>query len=215
MKKSAKIYIVMLIWVSVVIQLFVNEKVEAGQGIAEAFYQTDVMEYDSRLEMTGVYGNENYSDRKVRNILSNIISEVSENQETCYIYRNSTNDIWQASISNNEYELVVSFIRGANKERSYLNMTVTIDGTESCSAKNNRQPIDIWKEKLDKIYKSLGIEAETKIIMKGSLQGKMNNARKAVCQKNIEKTFDDDSIMFVYKYNAGLDVTNIEVNVNE
>lgn len=212
MKKSAKIYIVVLVWLSAMVQFFVNEKVEAGQQVAEAFSRTDIMHYDSRLVVEGIYGSKNYSDEKICNILGNIMEDIAPTGQT-FICQGANENIWYAMYGDDDFDITISFERAAEGEDSLLKTELNIRNTESNTEDNDRQPVDIWKEKLCILYERLGMEAETQIALSGQYNGRLNNAEKAICRQNIEDKLDDNDAQVVFTYHYDANVTNVEVTL--
>ncbi|MGN0394540.1 MAG: hypothetical protein ACI4EF_04200 [Coprococcus sp.] len=210
MKKSAKIYIVVFVWLSALIQFFVNENVEAGQQVAEAFNRTEIMHYDSQLTIEGIYGNNIYSDEKICNILGNLMEEMLPSQKAC-IYKGSNRDIWYAVSGNDDIDILISFVKDYDGKDSLLKTELYIKNTESNTADNDRQPIDIWQDELCTMYERLGMNPITYISFTGQYQGRLSNAAKAACQNSIEDKFGrcDVEIAFAYSYDEN--VTRIEV----
>lgn len=212
MKKSAKIYILVLVWLSAMVQFFVNEKVEAGQQVAEAFIRADIMHYDSRLIVEGAYGNKIYSDEKICNILGNIMEDIAPTGQT-FICQGTNENIWYAMYGDADLDITISFVRAAEGEDSLLKTELNIRNTESNTQDNDRQPVDIWKDKLCILYERLGMEAETSISLSGQYNGRLNNAEKAVCRQSIEDSLDDNNAQVAFTYHYDADVTNVEVTL--
>lgn len=213
MKKSAKIYIVVLVWLSAMVQFFVNEEVEAGQQIAEAFCRTDIMHYDSSLAVEGVYGTDFYSDEKVCNILGNIMKNVAPDEKT-YIYKGTTDNIWYGVLEDNDLNIVISFVRGSEGENSILKTEVYIKSTES-NLETGRQPVDIWTDELSDLYEKLGIQAKTDIVLSGSYDGRLNNADKAICRQRIEDGLENKDVEIAFYYHESQNVTDVEVRLDK
>ncbi|MBP3327056.1 MAG: hypothetical protein J6L77_11620 [Coprococcus sp.] len=212
MKKSAKIYILVLVWLSAMVQFFINEKVEAGQQVAEAFSRTDIMHYDSRLVVEGIYGHSNYNDEKICNILGNIMKEIAPTEQT-FLYKSSNEDIWYAMYGDVDLDITISFVKAAEGENSLLKTEINIRNTESNTEENERQPVDIWKERLCTLYEQLGMEAETRITLSGQYHGRLNNAEKAICRQSIEDSLDKNDAQVAFAYHYDTDVTNVEVTL--
>ncbi len=212
MKKSAKIYILVLVWLSAMVQFLVNEKVEAGQQVAEAFNRTNIMHYDSRLVVEGIYGDRNYSDEKICNILGNLMADIASTEKS-FIYQGTNKNIWYAMFGDSQIDITISFKRGTDGEKSLLKTELFIKNIESNIENNDRQPVDIWKDKLCDLYDKLGMEAETSIVLSGQYNGRLNNAEKAICRQSIEDNLNENDAQVTFSYHYDSDVTDVEVSL--
>ncbi len=71
MKKSAKIYVVLLVWIAAALQFFINEKMEIDEALEQVYASNEEMTFDVKIAAWGTYGDGKYPEKIIKKILVN------------------------------------------------------------------------------------------------------------------------------------------------
>ncbi len=63
MKKSAKIYVVLLVWIAAALQFFINEKMEIDEALEQVYASNEEMTFDVKIAAWGTYGDGKYPEK--------------------------------------------------------------------------------------------------------------------------------------------------------
>lgn len=167
MKKSAKIYIVVLVWTAALIQLFVNEEVNIQAEILTTFVNTDVMNSETIICVWGEYGDAVYDKGTIRNILGNAAIEfgVTDSYIISSGNKNFTTDSMlqgQGTYGNTSLQ----FVTDDTNEKSYLITEIKLQGTDTDGNECRRM--------LEDFYESIGVICNKSVSIWGSQNGSMN-----------------------------------------
>lgn len=118
-KKSAKIYMVLLVWIAAALQFFINEKMDIEEVFAGVQEADAEMQIFADVNAWGIYGDTGYPEETIENILLNTAKYygLSEGELTgsgqdvpIYTFQSQKeSDLWE-----------ITFLSNFNTGRSYL-----------------------------------------------------------------------------------------------
>ncbi len=229
MNRKSKIYVLVLIWVAVLIQLFINASVNREEKLVEQAMSLGVENLtESSVKAYAFYGNEALSPKTKETMgkrLAESLGIVSgyeiahkqdgENETTRLIKlgANGDTDIKIISLcSTDEY--------GQNVQENYIMIEIALKQDAGSAVYD-------YKEKLKELYEGLGMEVNTNIYLCSQVKGKLTESEmEAQIETFMEEmdakqvqydTFDD--VVCVYGYSKNIDefvyqgVNRVNVNI--
>lgn len=215
MNTKSKIYVLVLIWVAVLIQLFINASVNREEKMVEQAMSTGVENLtESCVKAYAFYGNEELSPETKETMgkrLAESLGIVSgyeithkqdgENETTRLVKLGANGDTEIKIISlcsTDEY--------GQSVQENYIMVEIALKQA-ACSA------VYDYKEQLKELYEGLGMEANTNIYLCTQVKGELTQSEKdAQIEEFMEEmdakqiqydTFDD--VVCVYGYSRNID----------
>lgn len=167
MKRSAKIYIIALIWGATLIQLFFNSRVNIEKEVVQTFAASDISEYETDILIWGEYGNTVYDESTIRNILVNTAAEFGITDR--YVLSDHIGEHankMRLSVPDTSQELSVQFVTEHKSGTSFLLSKITLQGMVASETESMRI--------LEDFYEDIGIDYRKSVSVRGSLSGNMN-----------------------------------------
>lgn len=228
MNRKSKIYLLVLIWAAIILQLFINASINRESKMVEHVMSQGV---DNLMEGTvkayAYYGDEELSQSSKELIVKNLADELSivsgyeishkedgDNETTTLTKKGAQADTTIKVItlaSTDEY--------GEKTYENYILTELTLKGSAGSAA-------DEYKEIISDIYKELGMEANTNVYMCSQVKGQLSdNEIKQETEAFLDnmdaneiETAKFDGVTCVYGYCRNIDEYvyqgNNRVNVN-
>lgn len=191
MRRSAKIYIIALIWGATFIQLFFNSRVEIEEEVIQTFAASDMSEYQTDILIWGEYGDASYDAHTVRNILLNTASAFGMTQGQVMDGRHDkTADQTFFHAQNGDQELSLQFVTDSDSGKSFLITELRLPGMESDVAETVRM--------LENFYEDIGIEYKKGISVQGSRPEFMHTEEMKAFADDVLEEIDGQSVSSAY-----------------
>ena len=158
LKKKVKVtlYIVGIVWIAAMTQLFVNQAFMKDEKIMEAFAATDMSMVESSLEITADYGNYFMTEEDKKQMLVHIASSIGLTKDYTWDVENETDKscivLKKEGKSTNSQLKIVSCYRSEDKNN--LTQFISI----KLSLKERLNSILEYKKVLEETLKTLKVE---------------------------------------------------------
>ena len=188
MSSKGKIYLVVLIWVVIAVQIIVNKTVKDDDEIVEAFSISNSIPITSSLDAYGLFGEMYLNDDTKENMLVNLAGELGIT-DGYTIDKESSSELNKTVLIKNgkQGNTKVSIVtvnnedgEGVSNEKQYILISIELN-----SSPENIMEI---RDKVDEIYNDIGVDNSSNIYLKGSIAGELTQKDKV---EMIDSVFDD------------------------
>lgn len=228
MNRKSKIYVLVLIWAAIILQLFINSAVKEEKRMVEQVMSQGV---DNLLEGTvkayAYYGNEELSVSVKELIVKNLAAELSVVSDYDITHKedgdNETTTLTKLGAQGDTKIKVITLAGtdeyGQQTRENYIFTEIKLKGAVGAAA-------DEYKEMVSDIYERLGMQANTNVYLCSQVKGQLTDEE---VTQEIEKFLSDmnatkietaqfDNVTCVYGYCRNIDEyvyqDNKRVNVN-
>lgn len=167
MRRSAKIYIIALIWGATLIQLFFNSRVKIEEEVIQTFATLDIMEYETDILIWGEYGDSSYGKDTIKNILVNTATEFGITDG--YVLSNRDEAFVSQMLligTNREQGFSFQFVTDRSSDKSFLLTNFTVQGRIQDNTESVRM--------LENFYEDIGVEYRKSVSVRGKLAGRID-----------------------------------------
>lgn len=215
MNTKSKIYVLILIWVAVLIQLFVNSSVNREKKLVEQAMSTGVENLtESSVKAYGFYDNEKYSTTTKENMAKRLADKLGITSDYDITHRqDGANETTVLTKRGKMADTVIKVItlggadeNGSDTFENYIMVQIDLkNGVGSV--------IYDYKELLVDMYDDLGMDANTNIYMCSQIKGELTDSEK---NEQIESFLNEldakqvqrdsfDNVVCVYGYSPNID----------
>ena len=215
MNKITKIYVVVLIWGAALLQLFFNSSIDREEKMVEQVMSQGVSNLkESRVKAYSYYGGESLSTEAKSAMVKALAREIgvvsgysiSEKDEG-----NNSTLMLEKSGKYGDTEIKIITLNSVDKngqsiEENYIMMELLLKGEAGKQA-------SAYKDQVEEIYMSLGMEPNTNIYMSNQRPGRMSQVEQ---EQEIEEFLKDmdateieraefDGVLTVYGYSNNIE----------
>jgi hypothetical protein len=166
-------YVVAVLWIAVIAQLFVNQYFTDDSRLVNAFTKANSVVVDSNLYLVADMGADYMSGEDERNLLQYMSSEIGLTEE-CKFTREDGEDTILTKRESDQATTIIKLVRNREKTkkntyvvRRYLILDLTIN--------NNVSSILSYKKKAEKIVSKLDAKTyESQVTFTGTYDGKLS-----------------------------------------
>ena len=214
MSKKSKIYVVVLIWAAALLQLFINSAINREEKMVEQVISEGVNNLmESTVKAYAFYGDQELSQNAKEQIVKNLASELGVTSgyeiNTRVEGENSTTVLTKLGKQGNTEIKVISLIEtdkyNQKVNENYIMVEIELKGSAGSSAYT-------YKEKLEEMYQSLGMEPNTNVYLCNQKPGELSEAEIKAETENFLETMDAtlvenvefDGVTTVYGYSSNI-----------
>jgi hypothetical protein len=208
MNKGMRIYLVCLVWVAALVQLYINSKIDYEKNMVQEVIATEASELsEGSVCANGHYGDAQITAEKRVMIAENIAKKlgITENYEL----ESRTTDDGELSILTKKGEQADTKIRviSLTGGGTYLYTQIDFKGTAVSAAYE-------YKERLYELYADIGVTADTNLYLVSTKNGSTDEEeREALISEFLEslnaelvlKTEEMADVTLVYGYSSSID----------
>jgi hypothetical protein len=224
MNKGMRIYLVCLVWVAALVQLYINSKVDYEKNMVQDVFAAELDELcQGSVTAYGYYGNAPMTEEKRELIAANIAEKLGVTED--YVIENRSTDDGEVSVLEKTGEQADTKIRVISLDNGeiYLHARIDFKGTASGAAYE-------YKTVLSELYSDIGVEATTNLYLVSQRKGELDEEEKQVLIDEFLESLDaglvlsigsDDGVegtTLVYGYSKSIDEyvwqNDEKVNVN-
>lgn len=220
MNRASKIYLIALVWIAAILQLFVNSKINHEKVmVKEAMAISDSTYVEGNITAYGYYGDEKMDANQRTQIVENFARKLGIKSDYDIDERSTRDGIVTALIKKGEQADSSIKIICMNNGENYLYTEITFKNSASEMAYD-------YKSKLIKLYKGLGVEAVTNLYLKEKRMGELTKEEEDIIIEEFLRNFNAQEVLecdiegttVVYGYSKDLDEfvyqDDKKVNVN-
>lgn len=172
-KVKSIVYVVAILWIAVISQLFVNRFFTDDSKLVDAFTKANSVVMDSNLYLVADMGTDYMSEEDEKNLLQYVFSEIGLTEE-CKITREKDTNTILTKRESDQSTTVIKLVRDREKtkkdtyeERRYLILDITIN--------EDVNSILSYKKRAEKIVDKLeAITFESQVTFTGTYDGKLS-----------------------------------------
>lgn len=215
MNKKSKIYVLVLIWAAILLQLFINASINRESKMVEQAMSEggdNIME--GRVKAYSYYSCDELSDGAREMIVKNVAKEIELVSGYEITHKNEgSNKVTTLTKLGQQANTTIKVISLKNTDEYGQSITENYILTELTLIGSNATAIDDYKEKLTEIYESLGMEVSTNVYIMSQVKGQLSESEMKqeteefldnMDAKEIE-TIKFDDVTCVYGYCRNID----------
>lgn len=215
MNKKSKIYVLVLIWAAILLQLFINSSINRESRMVEQAMSEggdNIME--GCVKAYSYYSSDEFSEGARETIVKNVAKEIELVSGYEITHKNEgSNKVTTLSKLGQQADTTIKVITLKNTDEYDQSITENYILTEITLKGSNATAIDDYKEKLTEIYESLGMEVSTNVYIKSQVKGQLSKTEmKQQTEKFMDnmdakeiETMEFDDVTCVYGYCRNID----------
>lgn len=178
MQKKAAIYILILIWMVVAVQLVVNASISKEDQIIEAFGVVDTIPVESDVEAFGYFGDMYLSPDTKEQMLMNLAAKLGVTDD--YLLESYEGDSFSRSqlikdgvFARTDLQIISMDTQDENGDsviQEYFYATITVY--------NSVDHILYYRDLLEDTFESIGMKADVNIYLAGEIEGQLEDSKK-------------------------------------
>ena len=230
MNKRTKIYVLVLIWAAILVQLFINSSIDREKKMVEQVMSEDISNLsEGTVKAYAFYGNEELSEGIRESMAKNLAKELGVTSGYSIISKKdgvANSETTTLSKYGEQADTVIKIITLRTMDKyeqesieDYIMVEINLKGSNGTAAHT-------YKKKLVDIYEKLGMSANTNIYLLSQEKGALIDEE---IQDYIDRFLDEtnatevdraefDNVICVYGYSRDIDEfvyqNNKRVNVN-
>lgn len=230
MNKKTKIYVLVLIWAAILLQLFINSSIDREKKMVEQVMSEDISNLtEGTVKAYAYYGNEDLSDAARESMAKNLAKGLGITSGYSIISKaDEVANSYTTTLSKNgeQADTIIKIITLRTKDKYEQESTENYIMTEINLKGSNGTAAYSYKKKLSEIYDKLGMNANTNIYLLSQEKGQLiDSETDNYIERFLEETnatevdrTEFDNVICVYGYSRDIDEfvyqNNNRVNVN-